>query len=233
MAKKEEIDNALIEAAEASSPQSKIIRRHFDAIEIALDGGLKLAKVLAILEEKTGVKFGLRWSYEVLQKERKKRAALPAKPARTAKPRRAENQPAEPPPQTSPAERQPQAEQQSQGEPIAEQPEANSESVDAQLTLDDLTRMPIDDLPGAIQQFATAEFDGETFDVRSPEPPYDKFGSNSDQSVFNERMKAQGFEEESEGYVAAFKELRRLGRLRQDYYQKHRTFKARSKAIIE
>lgn len=232
MAKKEEIDNALIEAAEASSPQSKIIRRHFDAIEIALDGGLKLAKVLAILEEKTGVKFGLRWSYEVLQKERKKRAAMPAKPARTTKPRSAEIQPAEPPPEISSADRQQHVEQQIPGEPFAEQPEVYSDSV-AQLTLDDLTSMPIDELPDAIRQFATAEFDGEPFDVRSPEPPYDKFGSNSDQSVFNERMQAQGLAEESEGYVAAFKELRRRGRLRQEYYQKHRTFKARSKAIFE
>jgi len=92
MSKKDEIDQAILAAAEKKSPQAKLLRRHFEAISLALEGGMKMAEILQILKEKTGMTFGIRWSYEVIESERKKAKAVPAaKPVKSNPPARSAN----------------------------------------------------------------------------------------------------------------------------------------------
>ena len=210
MAERDEITQALIKVAEEKSPQSKLLRKYFDAIEEALEGGATVAELLKVLKEKTGVAISIRWAYKVLQKERKKRTGQPAKQAKVATPKPVEH--------PAPA---PMLETQSGQNMYITHSEPDN------LSIEDYIAMPLDGLPSELKSVAMAEISDSLVDVRGKEPPV-RFGSSGDDSLFADRMKAMGWAEGSAEYMTALAELRQKTQMRKDYRGLHRKFMSRA-----
>lgn len=220
MSEQDEIAEALIKVADGKPTQAKLLRRYFDSIQISLDDGATLAELLKVLTAKTGINFGLRWAYEVLQKERKKRVGKesPSKSRKTIqKTEQTHNQ-----------------KTRTSLERVEDIPSAeHSNPIQTKPSTDELLKIPLADLPESLRQISTIEVNGETYDIRPSKPPYVPFGDEHDQVRFAAEMKERGLSDDSDVYAAELTKLREQGKIRKAYIKQRQLFLAKAREFSQ
>lgn len=197
---KEKLIEDLNLLTESKMKKKNILIECFNEIDIALKNGASLEDVLLAIKKRTGQTIHQRYAYLVLQKHREKQK----KPVKNVveEPLKAKVK-----------------------EVAQEKIDATKEEVNKS-ALNDFVAMPISNLPEMIKPYATKEIDGIEYDVRQPNPPYDVFGSATDEFEFAGKMKEAGYEMKSEEYKKHFTVLMVKKKLRRKYYDANLNFKS-------
>lgn len=218
MAARDEVAEAILKVAEEKSPQSKLLKKYFDVIDEALDGGASMSEVLKVIKSKTSIHISQDWAYKVMRKERIKRSAKAAqkKKLNEAHPKLEASVESNPTPQNHYLVKPKNPDPAPQGEDEAK--------VDDEAK--DYMKMPFEELPAELKELAWREIsEGDFMDIRPTLPPVSKYGHEDEQFSFHENMLKLGFDSSSPEYIEKLKDLRVRGKCIQRYKNYHREFK--------